>query len=120
MVGTELNMQGRIKASTIIEVIISMIIIIVVFGIAMMIFGNVSHMSLSTKKIKAEAILKDRLLNILPGVDSLNKTITDGDFRIEQQIKPYNGNEDLLQVSLTAYDSNNEKLAEMQKVIINL
>ena len=63
MAGRKL-IRTKIMASTILEVIVAMVIIVVVFGIAMMIYTNVLRMSLSVKKIQAQAILKETLYNI--------------------------------------------------------
>ena len=52
MAGRKL-IRTKIMASTILEVIVAMVIIVVVFGIAMMIYTNVLRMSLSVKKIQA-------------------------------------------------------------------
>jgi Tfp pilus assembly protein PilV len=63
MAGSKLIIQHKLKASTIIEVLISMVIIMVVFGMAMMIYANVIRSSLSVKKVRAEAILNEILTN---------------------------------------------------------
>jgi hypothetical protein len=48
MAGNKLN--TKLSASNILEVIVSMVIIVIVFGIAMMIYSNVLRFSLSAKK----------------------------------------------------------------------
>jgi Tfp pilus assembly protein PilV len=117
MAGSKLN--GTVKASTILEVIISMVIIVAVFGIAMMIFTNVSRLSLSAKKIRAQAILQETMLKAEQTTGNANQSFTADDFRIEEEITPYNGESNLTAVHLTAYDQNQQKIAELQKVIIN-
>src|SRR5258708_16254399 len=101
MAGSKLN--GTVKASTILEVIISMIIIVVVFGIAMMIFTNVSRLSLSAKKIRAQAILQQAMLKAEQSTGNTNQSFTVDDFRVDQEIMSYNGKRDLTAVDLTAY-----------------
>jgi len=95
-----------------------MVVIIVVFGIAMMIYANVVQSSISTKKIYAEAILKKQLS--LAEKDSAgfsNTSIVVDDFRIEQQTTTYNGNNDLIEIHLSAYDDNQNKVAELNKIL---
>jgi len=116
MAGSKL--RRTVKASTILEVIISMIIIVFVFGIAMMIFTNVSRLSLSAKKIRAQAILQEALLKAEQSTGNMNQSFKVDDFSIEQDITPYNGESNLTAVHLTAYDQNRQKIAELQKVII--
>jgi len=119
MAGGKLKYSGRLKASSILEVIISMIVILLVFGIAMMISANVMRSSLSVKKINAEALLHELLIKVEENKENSTQTFTLGDFRVEQEIKTYNSDPALIDIHLTAYDINQEKVAELQKVIIN-
>lgn len=114
-----MKIRSKVQASTILEVVISMIVIIAVFGIALMIFSNVTRLSLSAKKLKAEAILQDRLLKLERSGNNIDETIAVDAFRVEQQITAYNDSSNLSQVHLSAYDDNNDIVAELQKVIIN-
>jgi type II secretory pathway pseudopilin PulG len=115
MAGSKL--KHRVNGSTIIEVVVSMVIIVLVFGIAMMIFTNVIRYSVSAKKIRAEAVLQDVLLSaaITDNTDTQHMNI--GEFRIEQEFKPYPANSTLTEVHLTAFDDNQQKVAEVFKII---
>ncbi|MES2113016.1 MAG: hypothetical protein V4577_29975 [Bacteroidota bacterium] len=114
MAGSKLT----VKASTILEVVVSMVIIVVVFGIAMMIYSNVVRSSPSAKKLKAELILQETMIKLQQQPDSTAQSTIVDDFKIEQKIEPYNGNPALLKIGLTAFDQNQQKVAELQKVII--
>jgi Tfp pilus assembly protein PilV len=115
MAGIKLN--ARAKASTILEVIVSMVVIIVVFGIAMMIYSNVLRTSVSAKKIRAQAILNQTMQKAEDNPQSVTQSLTVDDFRVEQEIKPYSTNSNLTDIHLTAYDQNQQKVAELEKVI---
>ena len=112
MAGSKLS--GRVNASTIMEVIVSMVIIVIVFGIAMMIFSNVLRLSLSGKKMRAQAILNETMIKAEHNVENITQTFTIDDFRVEQEVKSYNNAAD---IHLTAYDQNQQKIAEMEKMI---
>jgi len=116
---SQLNIRGKVKASTILEVVVSMVIIILVFGIAMMIYSNVLRLSLSVKKIKAQAILQEILLKEEQAKEHSTQSITVDDLRIEQEVKSYNEDSHLTEIHLTAYDTNNQKITELQKVMSN-
>jgi Tfp pilus assembly protein PilE len=116
MAGSKLN--GRVKASTILEVIISMIIIVIVFGIAMMIYTNVLRLSLSTKKLRAQALLQETMLKAEQTTANTTQSLTTDDLRIEQEVSAYNKESNLTLIHLTAYDQNQQKIAELQKVIV--
>jgi type II secretory pathway pseudopilin PulG len=117
MAGSKL--KRRLKASTILEVVISMTIIVIVFGIAMMIFTNVLRFSLSAKKLRAQALLRETMLNAEQNPVNASQSLAVDDFRIEEVAEPYPQNSNLTAIHLTAYDQNQQKVAELQKVIIN-
>jgi len=96
-----------------------MVIIVAVFGIAMMIYTNVVRASPSSKKLRAELILQETMLKLQQKTDSTADSATVDDFRIEQKIEPYSGNPALQKVSLTAFDQNQQKVAELQQVILS-
>ena len=119
MAGRELKIGARVHGSTIIEVVISMIIILVVFSIAMMIYSNVTRSSLSAQQVKAAAILREKLDQAEHNGTSADETIAVGDFLVEQRVETYSDTAShLLRVYLTAWDNNHHKLAELQKIII--
>lgn len=119
MAGSKLTIQPRVRASTIIEVLISMVIIMVIFGMAMMIYANVIRSSLSVKKVNAEAILNEILTNDEKTNDNSTQVLNIDDFRIEQVVKPYNSDNNLMEIDLVAYDANGQKITELHKVIIH-
>lgn len=117
MAGSKL--KSTVRASSLLEVVISMVIIVAVFGIAMMIYTNVLRSSLSSQKLKAEALLKEAAFTAEHNAVNTAQTFTAEDFRIEQEIKPYRGNTALIELHLTAYDQNQQKIAELQEVLLN-
>lgn len=117
MAGSKL--KGRVEASTILEVVISMIIIVIVFGIAMMIYTNILRVSLSAKKLRVQALLQQTMLKAEQTTANTSQSFTIDDFRIEQEAAQYNNESGLTAIHLTAYDQNQQKVAELQKVIIN-
>ncbi len=118
MVGGKLKINSRIGASSILEVIIAMVLILIVFTIAMMISANVLRSSLSFKKINAHAILHETLIEVELGADIGSKSFTIDDFEVVQEVKPYNGTPGLKEVHLKAYDSNKQLIAEAKKIAI--
>ncbi|MDB5090871.1 MAG: hypothetical protein JWR09_4865 [Mucilaginibacter sp.] len=111
------KLKRRLPASSILEVIVSMVIIVIVFGIAMMIYTNVLRLSLSVKKLKVQALLQQTMLKAERSTENTTLSVIIGDFRIEQEIKPYQDNAGLTEIHLTAFDANQQKIAELQKVI---
>ena len=111
---------GKLKGSTLLEVVIAMVIIMLVFGIAMMIFANVTQSSLSLKKTRARALLNEIMLNAEKIKGNNTQSLAIDDFRIEQVVKNYNEDPNLTEIELTAYDENSATIASLHKVIIPL
>jgi len=111
------KLKYRAKASSLLEVIIAMVVIVLVFGIAMMIFSNVVRLSLSAKKIKATAILQETLLKAEHSAEKTNQVFSLDEFKIVQDTKPYSIDTGLTTIHLTAYDPNNQLIDELQKVV---
>ena len=118
MAGIKLGLETRVKASTVLEVIVSMVIIITVFGVAMMIYANVTRMSLSNQKIKAEAVLSQVIKDMdKVELSSDQQSVIEG-LSVERSVKSYSENNKLLQVDLKAYDQNHQLLAELHQLVI--
>ncbi|MBS1520715.1 MAG: hypothetical protein JST50_06960 [Bacteroidetes bacterium] len=119
MVRRKLNVFSKVEASTVLEVVVSMVIIIAVFGIAMMIYANVSRMSLSGQKIKAQAVLSQVAKGISETDLGSNQQLMLHDLTIEKSVKPYADNNKILEVNLKAFDKNHLLLAESHELIIS-
>ena len=119
MVRVKLSIKSKLAASSIIEVLISMVVIMVVFGIAMMIYANIVQSSLSVTKIRAQAILNQTLQADETSANSSSTTFTVDNLNIEQTVKNYNNEPNLTEIDLAAYDANGKQLITLHKVIIN-
>ena len=118
MAGATLTYNARVKSSTILEVLISMIFIIVVFGIAMMIYTNVMRQSLSVQQMHAQAILQDFLAKAENQSYNTSDSFMVDSLRIEQGISAAEADSSLISIHLAAYDKNEKMLAELNKMII--
>lgn len=111
------NNKGKVQASSLLEVLIAMVTILVVFGIAMMIFTNVTNMSLSARKLQAESMVRKTLLLTEQMNDPTNQTLNEDGLRIEVSVNDYPENNALNEVSITAYDENQQLMATAKKLI---
>lgn len=109
--------KASVRASSLIEVVIAMTVIIVVFGIALMIFSNISRTSLSVKEVKAHSMLRELMANVQQSRFPANRSIDTADFHIEQEVATFPGDTSLIVIHLTVFDRNQEKITEMKKVI---
>lgn len=119
MAGNSIKIERGIRASTIMEVVVAMVIIVLVFGTAMIIFTNVSRHSLSVKKLRAQAVLQEILLKANGQRHNGHQSVQIGEFRVEQEIKPFAGEAQLNTLVLTAYDEQQVQVAQIKQVIDN-
>ena len=116
MARVKVRVTTRLSASTIVEVLVAMVVMMVVFGIAMGIITNVQRLSLSVKKIHAEAVLQEEILKLEQAPVVSKETINKGDLRIEEDVTQYNSNNSLYLIDLVTYDDNQDQVAEFKEV----
>lgn len=114
-----IKFRRKLPGSTLMEVVIAMAIIILVFGIAMMIYTNVTRLSLSARKVRAAAILQDLLLQANNRTDNSDRSIRVDEFRIEQKITRLQNEPGLSEIELTAFGENQGQVAQVQQIISN-
>jgi Tfp pilus assembly protein PilV len=114
----ESKLKSRVKGSSILEVVIAMVVIVAVFGIALMIFSNVMRSSLSVKKIRAQAIAQQLLLRTEAQRTFTDTAFLSGDLRFERSARPYTENNGLTEIRVTALDSHKDTLITAAKIII--
>jgi Tfp pilus assembly protein PilV len=119
MARSKLKNKYALRASSILEVLISMVLILIVFTLAMMIAANVTRASLSLQSINAQAVLNDVLMKAQQSKDIHSQTFTINELNIQQEVKQDSNYNELLDISLTAYDLNQKKIATIKKVIVN-
>jgi type II secretory pathway pseudopilin PulG len=119
MAGMKINCRRKLPGSTLMEVVIAMVIIILVFGIAMMIYTNVTRLSLSARKVRAAAILQGLLLQANNRKDNRDRSIRVEEFRIEQKVTRFQHEPGLSEIELTAFGENQEQVAQLQQIISN-
>jgi len=110
--------RPRVRASSIIEVLISMVIIMVVFGIALAIFDKITHSSVNGKNLLAQGLLKKEL-----AAAEFSKTTTDSiyvtdDLTIARTFSAYAVDPALTVVRLSAINDKQDTVYTIKKVLI--
>lgn len=118
MDGNKVKGIKRLKSSSLIEVLVSMVIIVIVFSIAMGISTNIFRLSLSFKKLKAQASLNRLLIQLEKKPPHVTqKNFIFDEISINQVVTKYLNSDNLKVIHLTALDENKEKLGEVKKII---
>jgi Tfp pilus assembly protein PilV len=113
----KVNIKYRVTASSILEVVVSMVIIVMVLGISLMIYSNVVRQSLSAKQLKAQFLLQQTLLQVEQGASKDIEVVEQ--WQIVKEVKPFESGTRLAEVHMKVYDENHNLITEIHKVIIN-
>lgn len=109
----------KLKAYTLIETIISMVIIMLVFSVAMMIFINVVKTDRIIERtdvfFKMNEILHESKMN----QEYIDFTYEFENFDILRSNRRYRNSENLKQLTVKAFDKNGKQIAEKSELIIN-
>ncbi|MDQ3192428.1 MAG: hypothetical protein M3Q58_12615 [Bacteroidota bacterium] len=108
----------KIKASTLIEVIVALIIVMISFGIAMAIYVNVTYSDNQIQKLKANLILNETAIKTTNENSFIDeKTEVDG-ISVVKTVHSYEGIQGLNLLLLEAFDVNMKKIAERKELVI--
>lgn len=108
----------KVRATTIIETVVAMTIILIVFLIAGTVFLNISRSGLTEKKVRASAILNNYVEELrISEVPYENIESVDG-FIIQTEAKEYAGRAGVVMVHCTVSDSGSGIIAEQKRLMI--
>jgi Tfp pilus assembly protein PilV len=117
MAGKKLNIAGKVTASSILETVVAMVIIVVVFSTAMVILGNVMKNSISVMQIRAKSLLRTQMQQEENRPYHENSDRQADDLYIQQKITGIPEQRGVVMVELTASDGHGKKIAELRKII---
>ncbi|MES2063500.1 MAG: hypothetical protein V4456_16345 [Bacteroidota bacterium] len=117
MAGKQLTLSRQVAASSILETVVAMVIIVVVFGAAMVILGNVMKRSVSVTQIRAGSVLREKLQQEEYAHSHENTDYRVDDLDIKQTISILPEQPGLVSIQLSAYDGHGKKIAELHKII---
>jgi hypothetical protein len=98
----------RIRASSLVEVSIAMVITGIVFSAALMIMLNIASGSDNLQKVKYDLLLRQMVQETVQHKTYLSGTIVDGTITIEKEIITYLENPELFMLRFTAWRGEKE------------
>lgn len=106
----------KLKASTLLEVIVAMVVILIVFVLATGIYANVvrSAPSIRQQQLKANAasLIQDAAIT----QDWKDEVIERDSLMFQKTVVPYQGYQDLMLISVTVME-HGKQVAKVQKVV---
>lgn len=112
------KLNTKIPATTLIEVLISLTIISISVGIAMMIYTNILYSNRNNVKMKANLLLNEISIEAQKNKDYSDTEINTDNFVITKKVEPYNHIEFLYTMNLEAKDKDGKKLAERKELVL--
>jgi hypothetical protein len=119
MAGSKVIIRKKLRASSLTEAVVAMVIMMLVFGIAMMIYTNIIRLSLSVKKLRAQAVAEDVLLRAVNTGAEEGRSEQIDEYRIEQTARPFGTEKALVVIQVRVFDDNQQQLAQLQQIIIH-
>lgn len=108
----------KLKAGTLVESLIAMVIIVVSLGVTTMIYMNVVQSDKQVLQMKGLFMINNEMMRIKLANEYLDSQRTIGDYLINSEIKEYNESENLYQISLTVKDLTGKTIACQNELII--
>jgi len=109
----------KIKASSILETLVALTILLVIFGIATTIFVQVSLNSGSEKKLKAEQLLNEFAKSTKDEQSYFDDEVKRGDFILQKKVETFHDNPVVFSIHYLIYDANNKLLEDWNELAIN-
>lgn len=107
----------KIKAATLIESLIAMVIVMLCFGIAITVYVNVISSGNQAQKLRSRLLLKKIAVETKQSRVFLDEKITLDEVVVQKKITPYNGMKNLVQMNLKAYSNTEKLLSEYNELV---
>lgn len=93
---------ATVKGSTLLEVIVAMVIVLIIFSLAIGIYNNVLNSSSSAQSKKSQSSTETILLQSIIDKNYADETTTVDSIVYEKKVLPYKTYQDLIMITVTA------------------
>jgi Tfp pilus assembly protein PilV len=111
--------MGKLKGSTIIEVLVAMVIILSCSSLATVIYLNILRSQNSAEKLKAYRILKQVQQETESKANFINEETTVDVFTVKKDCKPYHSDMHLVQLTVSVRNADGKELMKQSKLIVS-
>lgn len=108
----------KLKASTLVETIVAMLIVTIAFSLALLLMVNIGKNSNNSLKTKAYFLTNNIFVQTKAENTFVDQEYTYGNIFIKKTVKAYENNDELFQLNISAYDKQNHKLFEQNELVI--
>lgn len=111
------KVRGKLKAYTIIEAMIAMILVVISFGIGMSIYANVLQSDRLVSQAAAHQLLQDQLVQTKTEQRYFDEVLIVQGLTVEKSIQPHDDIPELYLLYLRCFDPRKQLLAEAKELI---
>ena len=109
----------KLEASTLVEVLVSMVIVMIAFGLGLSIYFTVLKSDRNRMELEASLIINDIIAESNAQQRWLDETIKLDYLTIEKTLTPYEGMRDRLQtLTVTEYNKQGRVMAQCKELVI--
>jgi len=108
----------KLRASTLLETLIAIVLILICFAIATMVLVNIMQSDNGRLKFHAQTELQAVYLKTIEDKEYIDATIDYEAFHIQKTIEPYRGAPNLYLLKLTATAESKQVLGELKKILL--
>lgn len=111
-------LRKKLKGGTLVETLVAMVVIMLSFTIAVIIFSNVIRSSSFPRKVKAETLLKDLAARSKADNIFLDASFQYNGMQINKKVSPYAGSMGLSMLNLEAVDADGKRIAVFNELVL--
>ena len=108
----------KVKAATLVETIVALVIILVITGITVTVFVRVTATGFSMKQMRAASLLNRYSMETKKQKSYFDEEFREGDFLVKKQVLENSYSEDIVWIKLSVYDPGNQ-LIKYQNVYLS-
>ncbi|MBO9702110.1 MAG: hypothetical protein J7604_18015 [Sporocytophaga sp.] len=108
----------KIKASSLIEVVVAMVVMVITFGVGMMIYHNILRSGINLQNVKAEMLLSRIAEETVRSKSYFDEDIKEGELIVRKKVGKYQNSTSLLQLEIQVYSKEEKLLAEGNNLIL--
>lgn len=110
-------LKQKVKASTLLESIVGLVIILTAFSIALMIYLNVLSSSRNWSKLEGKLILDKEAIEVSMSDIHIDDELKTGSYRVEKKFLTYRNNPKLMHLQLRLLGANNKVITVQDQII---
>lgn len=108
----------KLKASTLLESMVAMMIVMMCLGFFSMIYVNIMNSDNNRQKLKISLLLKTIANQTIKESKFIDEQIKQGDITIEKKIETYENTSNLKLIKLTANNENGNTINQYKQLVI--